>query len=213
MTSPEYVDYFFSLPSEKRDQLINNQKNLYKGINFDLINSIFDLLYTKSVYSKFDVNLMTNCEVTNCKYDQGINLTFKHTEQDKEFSWSTGSLILATGYAYKAPAFLEPVWDRIRWDDKGRFDTNRNYSIDREGCELFVQNAELHTHGFVTPDLGMACYRNSVILKEITGVEHFPIEQSIAFQTFGVPTQDEMANIHPSSAHGSNNNSEIWVSQ
>ncbi|MBN9114289.1 MAG: SidA/IucD/PvdA family monooxygenase [Pandoraea sp.] len=33
MTSPEYVDYFHSLPSEQRDSLIRNQKNLYKGIN------------------------------------------------------------------------------------------------------------------------------------------------------------------------------------
>jgi len=50
-----------------------------------------------------------------------------------------------------------------------------------------VQNVELHTHGFVTPDLGMACYRNAWLIKEITGVEHYPIEDKIAFQQFAVP--------------------------
>jgi lysine N6-hydroxylase len=52
-----------------------------------------------------------------------------------------------------------------------------------------VQNAGLHTHGFVTPDLGMVCYRNACIIKEITGKEYYPIEQSIAFQQFAVPQE------------------------
>ena len=64
----------------------------------------------------------------------------------------------------------------------------RNYSIDRHNA-VFVQNAELHTHGFVTPDLGMACYRNSVLIREIAGREIYPIEQRIAFQTFPAETE------------------------
>jgi lysine N6-hydroxylase len=51
-----------------------------------------------------------------------------------------------------------------------------------------VQNAELHTHGFVTPDLGMAAYRNSCILRDILGREVYPVERSIAFQEFGAPS-------------------------
>ena len=37
----------------------------------------------------------------------------------------------------------------------------------------------------MTPDLGMAAYRNSCILRDITGREVYPVEQSIAFQQFG----------------------------
>ncbi len=33
----------------------------------------------------------------------------------------------------------------------------------------------------------MAAYRNSCILREITGREVYPIERSIAFQQFGAP--------------------------
>ena len=96
-------------------------------------------------------------------------------------------MVLATGYTYKEPAFLAGIQDRIRRDAKGRFDVERNYSTGVEPGEIFVQNAELHTHGFVTPDLGMAAYRNSCILREITGREVYPIERSIAFQQFGAP--------------------------
>lgn len=41
---------------------------------------------------------------------------------------------------------------------------------------------------FVTPDLGMACYRNSCLIREITGTEYYPIEKNIAFQQFSAPS-------------------------
>jgi lysine N6-hydroxylase len=52
-----------------------------------------------------------------------------------------------------------------------------------------VQNVGLHTHGFVTPDLGMVCCRNACIIKAVTGKEHYPIEHSIAFQRFSAPEE------------------------
>ncbi|SEO71240.1 lysine N6-hydroxylase [Flavobacterium sp. CF108] len=193
MTSPEYVDYFYNLPSDKRDDLLKNQKLLYKGINKDLIATIFDTIYSKKVITEIDVNLRTNAACTKGTYDEmnkSFELELHQVEQDKRYRHKTDALVLATGYGYKLPQFLEGIANRIQWDDKGRFATNRNYSIDNNGNEVFVQNAELHTHGFVTPDLGMACYRNSYIIKEITGVEHYAVETKIAFQEFGVPAAE-----------------------
>lgn len=193
MTSPEYVDYFYNLPSDKRDHLLKNQKLLYKGINKDLIATIFDTIYSKKVITEIDVNLRTNAACTKGTYDktnQSFELELHQVEQDKRYRHKTDALVLATGYGYKLPEFLEGIASRIQWDEKGRFATNRNYSIDNNGNEVFVQNAELHTHGFVTPDLGMACYRNSYIIKEITGVEHYAVETKIAFQEFGVPAAE-----------------------
>ncbi|WP_291147952.1 lysine N(6)-hydroxylase/L-ornithine N(5)-oxygenase family protein [Flavobacterium sp. UBA7680] len=193
MTSPEYVDYFYNLPSDKRDHLLKNQKLLYKGINKDLIATIFDTIYSKKVITEIDVNLRTNAACTKGIYDemnQSFELELHQVEQDKRYRHKTDALVLATGYGYKLPQFLEGIASRIQWDVKGRFATNRNYSIDQNGSEVFVQNAELHTHGFVTPDLGMACYRNSYIIKEITGMEHYAVETKIAFQEFGVPAAE-----------------------
>lgn len=193
MTSPEYVDYFYNLPSDKRDHLLKNQKLLYKGINKDLIATIFDTIYNKKVITEIDVNLRTNAACTKGTYDetnQSFELELHQVEQDKRYRHKTDALVLATGYGYKLPEFLEGIANRIQWDEKGRFATNRNYTIDNNGSEVFVQNAELHTHGFVTPDLGMACYRNSYIIKEITGVEYYTVETKIAFQEFGVPAAE-----------------------
>ncbi|WP_445710376.1 lysine N(6)-hydroxylase/L-ornithine N(5)-oxygenase family protein [Flavobacterium sp.] len=193
MTSPEYVDYFYNLPEDKRDELLSSQKLLYKGINKDLIENIFDTIYHKKVIGAIDVNLRTNSACILSNYDEEsekFNLELHQVEQDQKYRHTAEALVLATGYSYKLPRFLEGISERILWDKKGRFATHRNYSIDANAAEIFVQNAESHTHGFVTPDLGMACYRNSYIIKEITGEEHYPIEKRIAFQQFEVTKEE-----------------------
>ena len=197
MTSPEYVDYFHALPSDYRSKLVGEQKNLYKGVNGSLINEIYDLLYTKRLKmegreKQLDVNIFSNARLCDIAQEKDcILLNFYHTEQNESFQIKTQGVALCTGYQYREPAFLKPIQSRILYNKDNQFDVNRNYSIDVRGQEIFVQNAELHSHGFVTPDLGMACYRNSKIIKEITGVEYYPIEERIAFQDFGVPISAE----------------------
>ncbi|MFG2196167.1 lysine N(6)-hydroxylase/L-ornithine N(5)-oxygenase family protein [Streptomyces sp. NPDC048639] len=192
MTSPEYVDYFHALPAPARDRLVTSQKNLYKGINGELIDEIFDLLYMKSRRGRVPTRLMTNTALTRAGYDESdrtYTLQLRHEEQGRDFELRTQGLVLATGYRHQVPAFLAPVTDRIVWDDSGRFDVRRNYSVDVTGHGIYVQNAELHTHGFVAPDLGMAAYRNSSIIRELLGREYYPVEKAIAFQEFGAPAE------------------------
>ncbi|WP_374211212.1 MULTISPECIES: lysine N(6)-hydroxylase/L-ornithine N(5)-oxygenase family protein [unclassified Streptomyces] len=185
MTSPEYVDYFHALPAGTRDRLNASQKNLYKGINSELIDAIFDLLYAKNRRGPVPTRLMTNTSLESARHDHGTyTLGLRQEEQGKDFTLATQGLVLATGYRYQVPEFLAPVRDRIRWDEQGRFDVRRNYSIDADRT-LYVQNAELHTHGFTAPDLGMAAYRNACIIRELLdGQEYYPVEKTIAFQEF-----------------------------
>ena len=200
MTSPEYVDYFYNLPEKKRHDLISQQKHLYKGINSSLINDIYDLLYTKRLYGEVNVGLHTNTELRQASLNHendSIELQLYQNETEQKFNLQTSRLVLATGFQYQLPDYLSGIVGRIKWDKQGRFDVNRNYSIDTQASEIFVQNVELHTHGFVTPDLGMACYRNAWLIKELTGIEHYPIENKIAFQQFSAPTiaQQEYAKV------------------
>ncbi|MEV8566802.1 lysine N(6)-hydroxylase/L-ornithine N(5)-oxygenase family protein [Streptomyces sp. NPDC051322] len=185
MTSPEYVDYFHALPAATRDRLNGAQKNLYKGINSELIDLIFDLLYTKNRRGPVPTRLLTNTSLETAAYDHGTyTLGLRQQEQQKDLTLATQGLVLATGYRYRVPEFLEPLRNRIRWDAQGRFDVHRNYSIDADRT-IYVQNAELHTHGFVAPDLGMAAYRNACIIRELLdGQEYYPVEKAIAFQEF-----------------------------
>ena len=116
---------------------------------------------------------------------RGLDLL--HVETGEEFGLTTDGLVLATGYAPTAPAFLDgdPRPDPVRRARPLR--RGGDYSVDRDGGEIFVQNAEEHTHSLLAPDLGMGAYRNSVIIAAMLGREVYPVEKRIAVQTFGVP--------------------------
>jgi len=188
MTSPEYTAYFQALPPDTRAGLLHSQKSLHKGISSDTINAIFDALYSRQVNGGADTELLTATELTGAAWNgTSYTLDLHHTEQDEDFTLTTESLVVATGYRAEIPAFLGPVRDRIRWDSEGRYAVSATYAIDHAGDEIFVQNAEEHTHGFVAPDLGMGAFRNSVLIASMLGREVYPIEKRIAFQEFGVP--------------------------
>jgi lysine N6-hydroxylase len=190
MTSPDYIDYFFNLPHQKKESVLARQKMLYKGINFELINAIYDCMYNKTVDSgKLNVGLYTNCELRdiNTAANGRYLLTFYHREQQQYFNHTASAVVLATSYQSEVPCFLHPVSGRIGWNAKGQYDVQRNYAIDLHGKEIFVQNAEMHTHGFNAPDLGMGAYRNAIILNQVLGYEYYQLDKKIAFQTFGVP--------------------------
>ncbi|MGW9025094.1 lysine N(6)-hydroxylase/L-ornithine N(5)-oxygenase family protein [Streptomyces sp. NPDC055722] len=187
MTSPEYVDYFHALPERTRYRLTEQQKGLFKGIDGDLINEIFDLLYQKSLDGPVPARLLINSALTSARHEDGsYTLGFRQEEQGKDFELRSQGLILATGYKYVEPAFLKPVRDRLRHDEHGNFDVARNYSIDLSGRGVFLQNAGVHTHSVTSPDLGMGPYRNAYIIRELLGTEYYPVEKTIAFQEFAV---------------------------
>ncbi|MGW1766324.1 lysine N(6)-hydroxylase/L-ornithine N(5)-oxygenase family protein [Streptomyces sp. NPDC002073] len=193
MTSPEYVDYFHALPEETRYRLEVQQKNLFKGIDGELIDSIFDLLYQKNVEAKgaaVPTTLLTNTSLNSAAYDTTTGtytLGLRQEEQERDFSLATEGLVLATGYKYAVPEFLNPVRDRLNFDGHGRPDAARNYSIDTTGRGVFLQNGTVHNHSITSPDLGMAAYRNAYIIGELLGREYYKVEKSIAFQQFAAP--------------------------
>ncbi|SBT91609.1 lysine N6-hydroxylase [Streptomyces sp. DI166] len=187
MTSPEYIDYFRALPEATRYRLAAQQKGLFKGIDGDLINEIFDLLYQKNLGGPVPTRLLTNSSLNAARYENGTyTLSFRQEEQEKDYELQTQGLVLATGYAYAEPEFLKPVRDRLVRDTHGNFDVARNYAIDVTGRGVFLQNAGVHTHSITSPDLGMGPYRNSCIIRELLGSEYYPVEKTIAFQEFAV---------------------------
>jgi lysine N6-hydroxylase len=187
MTSPEYIDYFRELPEATRYRLTAEQKGLFKGIDGDLINEIFDLLYQKNLGGPVPTRLLTNSSLNSVAYENGTyTLSFRQEEQGKDFTLDSQGLVLATGYKYAEPEFLGPVRDRLVHDSRGNYDVARNYAIDVTGRGVFLQNAGVHTHSITSPDLGMGPYRNAYIIRELLGTEYYPVEKAIAFQEFSV---------------------------
>ena len=196
MTSPEYTDHFRALPDELRERVGREQRTLYKGISADLVDDIHDTLYRLSRGGRqLLTNLVSEAELETAEIDPISGeylLGFRNTALDKTFTRRSGSVVAATGYKSQVPDFLSPLGDDIRLDSRGRLDVSRHYTINDEGT-IHVVGGEEHTHGVTAPDLGFGPWRASVVLAAVTGREPYPIERTIAFQTFGIPADESDA--------------------
>ena len=80
--------------------------------------------------------------------------------------------------------------DVLELDASGRPVIELDYRLrlrDGSPSTLFVQNAELHTHGVGTPDLGLGAHRSAVIANALAGREVYAVRDRNVFQSFGAP--------------------------
>lgn len=201
MTSPDYIDHFHRLDETQRDRLVREQAGLYKGINQELINALYDLLYEKSLDRPVPVTLAPNHTLTAVQTSgEALTCEFQQNETGEPLILNSEAVVMATGYRPRVPDCLAPIADQIQWTDDGRYRIGRFYNIDSRH-RLFVQNAGLHSHGLTSPDLGMGCYRNACIIRALTGIEHYLIERRIAFQSFGGAPRFDASSDQPAREH------------
>jgi lysine N6-hydroxylase len=188
--TPDYTRYFRTLPQETRDRLIPEQWQLYKASSAGTLAEIHDVLYERGLDGQRpDVTLMPGVAVTDARRGSaGVELTCLHTEQERSFAVTTDRVVLATGYTSNRPACLDPLVDVIEWDEHGRYQIDDDYRVALDGVSggLYVQNAEMHSHGVGAPDLGLGAYRAAMIINAVAGRSTFPLPERNAFTTFGV---------------------------
>ncbi|MBO9571596.1 MAG: SidA/IucD/PvdA family monooxygenase [Chitinophagaceae bacterium] len=187
MTSGAYIDHFFRLNQRVRDKTLKSQQYLYKGINAGLLEQINEALYTRMVNGgKNNVTIAANMKlVAAMELQWEAKLTLRHVETRERLNIKTDMVVAATGYHYREPACLAGIEHLIKRSADGRFDLDRDHSID-ERRTVFVQNAGVHTHGFNTADLALGPYRNAEIINSILKTERFALERETGFQQFKV---------------------------
>jgi len=187
MSSPDYIDFFYNLEPAHKAIFLSKQNHLYKGINYQLINAIYDRLYDNFIEGKSEfANIRTGLTLRDVSKNKSrLQITFTQNHTNKEYREEADMLILATGYKYEFPLCLKGVKDLIQLDTANCLVINRNYSIDK-AKRIYVQNAEIHTHGFNAPDLGLGPYRNAIIINTVLGYEYYPVDTNVAFQKFGL---------------------------
>lgn len=187
--TPEYEQYVCELPQGVKDDLIPNQEILYKGIDPETSAEIYDLLYRRSIGDREpDVGLFAMTEVRGTEAVGDAYVLDCHQWQAEEsFVHESEVVVLGTGYERPLPPFLEPLEDAISWDDRGRFDVTEDHRLvlDVPG-DVFLQNAELHTHGVGVPDLGLGCYRNTKFVNQLVEREAYPEDTDTVYQDFSL---------------------------
>lgn len=189
--TPDYTRYFRTLPQETRDRVLPEQWQLYKASSAGTLAEIHDVLYERSLGGRRpDVTMMPNVAVTDARRgSDGIELSCHHAEQDRDFEVGTDRVVLATGYRPGRLAFLDPLTEHIDYDPHGRYRIDDDYRValtDEVTGGLYVQNAEMHTHGVGAPDLGLGAHRAAVILNSVAGRSAYPLPGRNSFTTFGV---------------------------
>ncbi|MPZ89604.1 MAG: SidA/IucD/PvdA family monooxygenase [Nitriliruptorales bacterium] len=189
--SPEYVRYFHALPAAERDRLLPTQNQLYKAIDADTIAGIYDLLYERTVGGREPaVQLLANTEVRALSRDgDELRLEGHHRQQRRGVALRTDAVVLATGYEASLPPWFDELRPLVDADAHGRLRVDLDYRVTLDASvdgALFVQNAELHTHGIGTPDLGLGAHRGATIVNAVTGRTVYPLPERTVFTQFGV---------------------------
>ncbi|MCP3028205.1 lysine N(6)-hydroxylase/L-ornithine N(5)-oxygenase family protein [Halobacillus sp. A5] len=197
--SPDYTRFFYQLSQSKKDELLNSQDLLYKGISAETISEIYDSLYEGTVGDKqMNTRLQAMSEIEHIECQDTVwKIAGRHLINGDNFQRHSDAVILGTGYKPAVPDFLSPISCHFHWDQHGRYEVEENYVI-RSGLEanIYIQNGEMHTHGVGAPDLGLGAYRNSVIINSIAGREVFPIQEDYVFQTFGIQKANRRKGTH-----------------
>lgn len=192
--TPDYADYFHALPEAVRDQLLATQGRLYKAVSDQTLAEIrveLDRRAHPGGPASTGVTLLPGVEAVGGRMvevpsGEELDLDFVHARTHTACSIHTQRLVLATGYAQRQPRLLGPIDALVRRDLRGRPLIGRDHRVVLEGTDagLYVQNAELHTHGVGTPDLGLGAYRAASILNAIAGRELYRLPARTAHTSF-----------------------------
>lgn len=187
--SPEYTSYFYHLDPAKKEQLLQKQGLLYKGISADTIAAVYDELYVQTIGGeRQDIVLQANTEIKSTERMPAGNmkLYLKEVNYGTEHSEETEALIAATGYQPSPQPFLKGIEAYLQRDGHGRLQIDEKYRAvqTNKNSHVFIQNGEMHTHGVGAPDLGLGAHRNAVIINQIADREVYPVRSKNVFQQF-----------------------------
>ncbi|WP_202984275.1 putative histamine N-monooxygenase [Snodgrassella sp. ESL0253] len=192
--TPVYMQYFQTLPAQKRREISASQGQLYKGISFATIGDIYDLLYERTIAgAPAGLTLFSNCDVQAVEVRPSgvINMTCLHTQLNQQQTIQTDAIVAATGYHHQWPDWFEALKDTVlQTDDQHDYLINEDFTAVR--CDggkgrIFIQNAEIAKQGVGSPDLGMGATRNGVIINQLLGKQHYQVPEYSAFQRYGLP--------------------------
>ena len=204
--SPEYAAHFHGLPAGRRDALRAGQDLLYKGISASTSERIYDALYRRSIGgAEPDVAYAARCELREVAADADAARCVSSCTTStpaRRSRYETDVLVLGTGYDAAQPP-VPGLAELAELDEHGRpvIEADRRVRLrDGSASTLFVQGADLHSHGVGAPDLGLGAHRNAVIVNALCGREVYAVRERNVFQTFGVPGSAELLCAEPSEA-------------
>lgn len=189
--TPHYSDYFFGLPSSARRSLLTEQKLASDGISSVLLQSIYRRLYELRFvnHQPCKWQLRPGRELVEIFRDGNKHrLVLDHAHKNTKECVDADLVILCTGYAWRMPSYLEPLKDRIAWENDA-FVVNEDFSVVWDGPnerKIFAQNAARPQRGIADPNLSLAAWRSAKIANSVLGRVAYDVEPPPSLVTWDV---------------------------
>ncbi|TYS68703.1 NADPH-dependent L-lysine N(6)-monooxygenase [Sutcliffiella horikoshii] len=187
--SPDYVQYFHSLPYEKRKEALERLDTVRNGVDKETLINIYDLLYNRSVEGRDKkITIQPLTEVNAIKEENNsLILSCHQWEKEKEFTVQADKVVLATGYKPHIPKWIWNNKEEIQWESEKEFKVDKKFRLvwkkNRMNHMYMSTNLE-HSHGTAATNLSLAVMRNQIIINDVAGKEIYPIQKDSIFQQF-----------------------------
>ncbi|CAI1134037.1 L-lysine 6-monooxygenase [Serratia entomophila] len=201
--TPEYVDYFYTLPPEIRAREIKTQKLPADGISNHTLRTLY-----RELYMRFDVmHQARNVRLLPHRTLQAIEpageafrLRTIHGLENRQEGFSADVIILATGYRPSLPACLEPLLPRIPLDHQQHLPLLPDFNLAWRGPEqnrIYAVNAGIHSHGSAEGGLSLMAWRSARILNHLLGTPHFDLAPNASMIQWwsGAAPDDDLAGV------------------
>ncbi|MFD6517051.1 lysine N(6)-hydroxylase/L-ornithine N(5)-oxygenase family protein [Rhodococcus sp. NPDC060176] len=189
--TPDYVEYFFRLSDDVKQELLAKQWQLYKAVSNQTLSDIHDELYERTIGGREpNAELRPGVEVRTVSEGKTrrYSLLCWHVDKRKQICIEVDAVVWANGYESRPPTVLDAMKDSLPLDSRGKLIIRRDYSISTTGDiggKIYVQNGEMHTHGIGAPDLTLGAWRSAQILNSIIGEARLPVAGDVAWTRFG----------------------------
>ncbi|QHI35948.1 L-lysine N6-monooxygenase [Kordia antarctica] len=170
--TPNYCDYFYNLSPDLKHKLNKDQTLSSDGIDMCLLKNIYKMIYELDFIEdkELDVQLIPNSKLMKVlPVGDAFNLVCEQQLNKAQLSTEVDIVILATGFEYKEPVFLNSIKHHISYHNN-RFKVNPDYSIEWEfqnSNKIYLQNGSRHVRGVADPNLSLIAWRSAKIINSL----------------------------------------------
>ncbi|WP_225321500.1 SidA/IucD/PvdA family monooxygenase [Rhizosphaericola mali] len=134
----------------------------------------------------FEIHTAT--EAISIEHRNNGNYTVKLFQQrtQRYIQLDADVVILATGYVTKSPSnLLSSIEKSMKINEQAFPICGEDYNIyEKKFGKIYIQNAEINTHGFNAADLSLGPYRNACIINSILNKKYYDITNLPVFHQF-----------------------------
>ncbi len=180
--TPGYMERFHGLPEDLRLTHTRRQVLASDGVSPSTLKKLYRRLYEKKVDgADHGIALRPYRDVISALSNgPEIELTMRNGFDDSIETIEVDMVVLATGYRFVLPDFLQSLQSRIAVNSIGEPVLESDFSVAWDGPRenrIFVLNAGRHSHGIAEPQLSLAAWRSAVIANALLGKAHFDLDQ------------------------------------